>query len=737
MKIHDNFKFFLCSKKTFYSIIKAMKTIQLPVICQFLLLIANASLFSQASSFGVISENCATYNNAKNDSRYSYSSKVGIKGFPYALLIGSPRHNDREGLVEIFMDIRETRIRGADYPTNRKIQITPPPGTIGRTGKRHFGFGSAIATGDFNNDGITEIAIGSECTNIIYVYSIYPNMEIKLYSRLIKPGKSLAVGDFNGDGIDDLVAGGDYIGKGNSHNANEYRVKGKVNIFFGRRNQALSLDWSNSITEPDYQKNNPSLYFGSTLTAGDLGYRIEGRDKFGRLDNNRDEVIIANPNASVNGQKSGAVYVYRMIPKEDSVFELVDFVTQSPAGIDEEGDLFGYSLAVADFTGYPGLFIGAPGENPSNLGKSGTVFIASKPTPYPNDDYKLRTTKSINPDMYLQGRNPEETEQELYGFNGGMRFGTSLSFTNTSGFRPSSHYGQLLVGAPGTYKNGSGAVYTYAIYQGGPPCLIKEGEAITVNNLKGSNPYIITHRSTSEIKGLVAGSNFGQQVLIQQIEGYVWHFISAPKHETSRRVIRDRVNRRLTFKPGAIFTHAEITYDYGEQRYRDNIYKPLAIEGPDPKIEEIPEASIACNDGLDNDNDGLIDLNDPGCSSATDNSEYNYIESPGLKSIFITNCETKKVQLSIWRRNITTNGIWSRIGEVDFHGNSVDTCPSSNYQPFEVSLPGDQIWYEIVIVNSNLLTCDGRDDPNYVACRKWSGAFRSDSNGSSIQQLIY
>ncbi len=37
-----------------------------------------------------------------------------------------------------------------------------------------------------------------------------------------------------------------------------------------------------------------------------------------------------------------------------------------------------------------------------------------------------------------------------------------------------------------------------------------------------------------------------------------------------------------------------------------------------------------CDDDLDNDNDGLVDLNDPGCDSATDNSEYNTVSVPNV-----------------------------------------------------------------------------------------------------------
>lgn len=38
----------------------------------------------------------------------------------------------------------------------------------------------------------------------------------------------------------------------------------------------------------------------------------------------------------------------------------------------------------------------------------------------------------------------------------------------------------------------------------------------------------------------------------------------------------------------------------------------------------VPPASVACNDGIDNDTDGLIDFPaDPGCTSVTDTSEDN------------------------------------------------------------------------------------------------------------------
>lgn len=42
----------------------------------------------------------------------------------------------------------------------------------------------------------------------------------------------------------------------------------------------------------------------------------------------------------------------------------------------------------------------------------------------------------------------------------------------------------------------------------------------------------------------------------------------------------------------------------------------------DDPLPPPPQPVYECNDGIDNDGDGLIDLSDPGCNSATDNDEY-------------------------------------------------------------------------------------------------------------------
>jgi endoglucanase len=47
-------------------------------------------------------------------------------------------------------------------------------------------------------------------------------------------------------------------------------------------------------------------------------------------------------------------------------------------------------------------------------------------------------------------------------------------------------------------------------------------------------------------------------------------------------------------------------------------------------VQRPPKPKFACNDGADNDGDGLIDMNDPGCSSPEDTDEYNAPTGGGL-----------------------------------------------------------------------------------------------------------
>lgn len=127
-------------------------------------------------------------------------------------------------------------------------------------GKSYY-FGCSATTGDFNDDGVIDLAFGdyyatlSYDDNVAYAGNIhiynggadFDNMEDLLIegrqgkvggdgyalSELWMIGTSLASGDYNGDGITDLI-GGSYAGGG-------YGFGGEP--FFSKANQGLGLVW--------------------------------------------------------------------------------------------------------------------------------------------------------------------------------------------------------------------------------------------------------------------------------------------------------------------------------------------------------------------------------------------------------------------------------------------------------------------------------------------------------------
>ncbi len=73
---------------------------------------------------------------------------------------------------------------------------------------------------------------------------------------------------------------------------------------------------------------------------------------------------------------------------------------------------------------------------------------------------------------------------------------------------------------------------------------------------------------------------------------------------------------------------------------------PQGCTGGNPIITRsctyTPPVTYQCSDNIDNDNDGLTDMNDPGCSSQTDNDEYN---TPPPRIPFSQSYETENMSL--------------------------------------------------------------------------------------------
>ena len=245
-------------------------------------------------------------------------------------------------------------------------------------------FGRVLASGDFDNDGYADLAIGvpfkdpagksaSGLVAIMYGGSqgLLPartrvfhqdhlsNARSEAGDRF---GWSLAVGNFNGDNYDDLAIGVPYedtYGK---------RDTGMVAIVYGSsiglKPQNSETITQNSITNGVNENNDR---FGWALAAGnfngdnydDLAIGIPFEDVSGRVDTGMVGILL--------GSSRG------LLPASSESF------TQNSieGATNESGDRLGYALSVGNFNGdqYDDLAVSAPYEDTEGKGDAGMVTI--------------------------------------------------------------------------------------------------------------------------------------------------------------------------------------------------------------------------------------------------------------------------------------------------------------------------------------------------------------------------
>jgi hypothetical protein len=338
-------------------------------------------------------------------------------------------------------------------------------------------FGTAVAAGDFNGDGIEDLAVGAPgkapgggprsgavfifpgsvngltclagvpCpTTIITGFFITQTDAGGVNEEGDRFGAALTVGDFNGDGIEDLAVGAPGKAPGGGPRS------GAVFVFSGSKTVRIGRIPGSSITQTDAIGSAgcdpavPGSCIPAVNEAGDLfGAALASGDIVGDV---YQELIVGAPGDAL---AAGIVFVF---PGSDTGLTPGFYITQADTlgsascmtstptvscipGVSEAGDQFGAALAVGDFDGdrLKDLVVGAPGDAPGaapGAAKSGSVYI------FPGTD------TGIIPGVYITHADQTDPEDILPN-EAGDRFGAALAVGEFN----VDLFDELIVGASG------------------------------------------------------------------------------------------------------------------------------------------------------------------------------------------------------------------------------------------------------------------------------------------------